>query len=205
MHKKSFNHAVRFIIMILFGVILSACSSPEPELDIDAKKTGFAQTADVQASLTLAAQPTATETPVPSPTFTPAPTATATPVSTPTETNGEEGQPPGGIDRAQIIVQEPEDNTIFQPGEAFTVTWTFENTGTTTWTVNYYIEHAFGESMGAQDKVFLWLPVPPETSLPISVDLVAPETPGSKESNWKMFNANEEAFYDFNITITVAE
>lgn len=199
------KHIVSLILIMLLGFILSACRSAEPELDIDAQKTGFALTADAQATMTAAAQPTATETPVPTPTFTPLPPATNTPVVTPTETNGEVQPPSGGTDRAQVIAQVPDDNTSFQPGEAFTVTWTLENQGTTTWTVNYYIEFAFGDSMGAEDKVFMWLPVPPNTSLPLTVNFTAPETPGSKVSNWKLFNANGEAFYDFSVTIVVNE
>jgi hypothetical protein len=204
MQKITQKYTVLLILIILLGSILSACRPAEPEFDIDAQKTGFAQTAEVQATLTSAAQPTVTETPVPTPTFTPAPSATKTPVFTPTEAD-DDTPPSVGVDRAQVIAQEPADNTSFQPGEAFTVTWTFENKGTSTWTVNYYIEHAFGDSLGAEDKVFFWLPVPPETSLPLTVNLVAPGTPGSKVSNWKLFNANGDAFYDFSITITVGE
>lgn len=197
-------------LTILLGLILSACQTAEPELDIDAQKTGFAQTADVQATMTAAAQPTATETLFPTPTLTATVAPTNTPGSTPTEVSNTEvsntEEPPtGGTDTAQIIAQEPQDNTNIKPGEAFTVTWTFENQGTSTWTTNYYIEHAFGEQLGAEEKVYVWLPVPPKTSLPITVPLVAPETPGSKESNWKFFNANGEAFYDFSITINIAE
>ena len=199
------KYIVPLILIFLAGLILSACRSTEPELDIDAQKTGFAQTAEVQATLTSAAQPTATETPLPSPTFTPEPTATNTPILTPTQGNGTEAPPAGGIDRAQVIAQVPDDNTSFPPGEAFTVTWTFQNNGTSTWTVNYYIEFAFGESLGAENKVFIWLPVPPQTSLPLTVNLVAPATAGSKVSNWKFFNADGTAFYDFSITINVAE
>lgn len=199
------KYIVPLILIILAGLILSACRSAEPELDIDAQKTGFAQTAEVQATLTSAARPTATETPLPSPTFTPVPTATKTPVLTPTEADDDDTPPAGGIDRAQVIAQVPNDNTSYQPGEAFTVTWTLQNNGTTTWTVNYYIKFAFGESMGTEDPVYIWLPVPPETNLPLTVNLVAPETAGSKVSNWKLFNANGDAFYDFSVTITVGE
>ena len=205
MQKTAQKYTISLTLIILLGLILSACGTAEPEFDIDAQKTGFAQTAEVQATLTSAAQPTATETLVPSPTFTPEPTATNTPIITPTDTDDGDTPPAGGVDHAQVIAQEPADNTSVQPGAAFTVTWTLENKGTTTWTVNYYIEHAFGESLGAEDKVFFWLPVPPETSLPLTVNLVAPETPGSKVSNWKLFNANGDAFYDFSITITVSE
>lgn len=199
------KNIVSLTLIILFGFILSACQPAEPEFDIDAQKTGFAQTAEVQATLTSAAQPTATETPIPTPTFTATPEPTNTPVYTPTEENGTEAPPAGGIDQAQVIAQVPDDNTSFQPGEAFTITWTIENKGTTIWTINYYIEFAFGEQMGAEDQVFIWLPVPPGTNLPLSVNFVAPETAGSKVSNWKIFNSDGTAFYDFSVTITVAE
>lgn len=205
MQKLTRKHIFALILTILLGLLLSACRSTEPEFDIDAQKTGFAQTAEVQATLTAAAQPTATETPLPTQTFTPAPTATKTPIITATKAGDGNTPPAGGVDRAQVIAQEPADNTNIQPGAAFTVTWTLENKGTSTWTVNYYIEHASGESLGATEKVFIWLPVPPETSLPLTVNLVAPETPGSKVSNWKFFNANGTAFYDFSITINVSE
>lgn len=204
MHKNTTRIIIALSLIILLSAILSACRSAEPELDIDAQKTGFAQTADVQATLTSAAMPTPTETPEPTQTFTPTLEPTQTPIITPTETQG--GAPPtSGTNRAQLIAQTPADNTSFQPGEAFTVTWTFENTGTSTWSINYYIDHTFGQQMGAEDKVFLWLPVPPETSLPISVDLIAPETPGTHVSNWKLFDAADNAFYDFSLTIVVAE
>lgn len=196
---------ISLISIVLFGFILSACRSAEPEFDIDAQKTGFAQTADVQASLTSAARPTATETPVPLPTYTPTKAVTNTPVNTPTKGNETTAPPAGGVNRAQVIGQTPDDNTTFKPGEAFTVTWTVENRGTTTWSVNYYVEFAFGEQMGAQDKVFIWLPVPPETNLPISVNFVAPETPGTKVTNWKLFDQNGTAFYDLSVTIIVGE
>jgi len=205
MNNNIRKYIILLALIILLGLTLSACRSTEPEFDINAQKTGFAQTADVQATLTSAAQPTATETPTPLPTATPTLEPSNTPAHTPTEETDEDAPPSNGNDQAQLIAQEPGDNASFQPGAAFTVTCTFENTGTSTWTVNYYIEHAFGEQLGAQDKVYFWLPVPPGTSLPLTVDLVAPEAPGSKVSNWKVFNADGEAFYDFSITITVAE
>jgi len=205
MHKTNKIHTLVFTLFTLMGVLLSACKPVEPKLDVNAQKTGFAQTAEVQASLTSAAQPTATETPIPTLTFTPAPTATITSIIPPTKTSGSTSTPVGGIDSAQVIAQEPIDDTHLEPGETFTTTWTMENTGTTTWSVKYYIEHAHGDSLGAEDKVYVWLPVPPNTSLQLSVNMVAPTTPGSKTSNWKMYNANGDAFYDFSITIIVSE
>ncbi len=203
--KKRIRLIIALVIIALFtGVALNACAQSEPEVDIDAQRTSFAQTADAQATMTMEAMPTATETPLPSPTFTATPVPTNTPDVTPTDTNGAVDQPGGGTDSAVVIIQEPPDNTQIRPGEVFSVTWTFENTGTSTWTTGYYIEFASGEQMGASDPVFMWLSVPPQRSLPVSVNLTAPQSEGTKRSNWKLFNANNVAFYDFHIIIDVS-
>lgn len=209
MSVKSIKYTALLVMVILMGLILSACGQREPEIDIDAQKTGFAQTADVQASLTSAARPTATETPVPtatSPAFTPTPEATNTPANTPTESEEEDIQPPtGGTDLAAWLANDPPDNTKFAPGQAFKVTWTIENIGTSTWSTGYYIQFATGEQMGAVEKVTLPYPVPPNKNVQISVDFVAPSSTGAKRSDWKLVNANDVAFYDFYIIIEVEE
>jgi hypothetical protein len=203
MQKFSRKPTILLIAIILLGITLSACSASEPELDIDAQKTGFAQTANVQASQTVEARPTLTETPIPSPTLTPTVTSTSTPILTPTESNSEE-QPPGtGTDTAAWLANDPPDNTEFAPGDAFTVTWTIENIGSSTWTTSYYIQFATGEQMGAIEKIFLPYPVPPNRNVQISVDFVAPESTGAKRSDWKLVNDNDTAFFDFFIVIDV--
>lgn len=191
------------LVIVLFGITLSACSTSEPELDIDAQKTGFAQTADVQASQTFEARPTATETPIPSLTFTPTVTATNTPILTPTESNETQQPPSTGTDTAAWLANDPPDNTKFAPAEAFTVTWTIENIGSSTWTTSYYIQFVTGERMGAIEKIFLPYPVPPDRNVQISVNFVAPDSTGLKRSDWKLVNANDVAFYDFYIVIDV--
>jgi hypothetical protein len=212
MTLKNIKAIPLFIFLIIASVLITACNAAEPEVDVDAQRTGFAQTADAQATMTAQAQPTATNTPEPSPT--PAPTdtpeVTETTESTETETEASETtpttQPIAGNDSAAWIAQDPPDNTEFTPGEEFTVTWTLENTGSSTWNTNYYIQFAYGEELGAtDDKVFLPYPVPPGTNVQISVDLVAPGSPGEKQSNWRLFNSNDVNYYEFYIIINVVE
>jgi hypothetical protein len=203
MQKLIRTTTILLIAITLFGITLSACSSSEPELDIDAQKTGFAQTADVQASQTAEARPTATETPIPSPTFTPTVTDTSMPLLTPTASSETQQPPSTGTDAAAWLANDPPDNTKFASGEAFTVTWTIENIGSSTWTTSFYIQFATGERMGANEKIFLPYPVPPNRNVQISVNFVAPESTGSKRSDWKLVNANDVAFYDFYIVIDV--
>jgi hypothetical protein len=204
------------IFFALSALILTACNTGEPEIDIDAQRTGFAQTADVQATMTAQAQPTATNTPEPSPTpsFTDTPEMTETPEGTETSEESTTDTPQAtatqqassGTDSAAWIAQDPPDNTEFTPGEEFTITWSLENTGSSTWGTNYYIQFASGEEMGATDeKVYLPYPVPPGTSVQISVDLVAPGSTGEKQSNWRLYNSSDNSFYEFYIIIDVVE
>jgi len=199
-----------FIVFILASLLVTACSTGEPEIDVDAQRTGFAQTADSQATMTAQAQPTATNTPDPSPTQAATDTPEITETPEVTETDVSEATPTtqtiAGNDSAAWIAQDPPDNTEFTPGEEFTVTWTLENTGSSTWSTNYYIQFAYGEELGASDdKVFLPYPVPPGTNVQISVDLVAPGSTGEKRSNWRFFNSNDVNFYEFYVIIDVVE
>lgn len=213
MKKTTKNKYVILAVVVIASIILTACGNREPEIDIEAQKTGFAQTAAVQASMTAEAQPTLT----PTPEFTPTPEVTATP----TVTNTPEGGIPtatvtgtstgptatvaiGGADSAAWRANDPPDNTVFNQGEEFTVTWTIENTGTSTWSTDYYIKFLSGEQMGAEDEVYLPYAVPPGTNVQISVDFVAPSSEGSKRSDWVLKNSNDNTFYSFYIVVDVS-
>ena len=210
MTKKTNKIFMLTLVLTLTSVLFSACGSKVPTVDIEAQKTSFAQTADAQAVLTQAAQPTAT--PTLEPTMTPTPTETqAVEVSTPTET-ATAGTPTAtqavitGNDAGQWIAQDPADNTEFAPGDTFTVTWTIENTGTSTWTTDYYIKFISDEQMDAEDQVNLPYPVPPGTNVQVSVEFKAPSTAGEYQSTWSLVNANDVAFYtNFYIIINVVE
>ncbi len=199
------------IIIAILSTMISACGQSEPKIDIDAQRTGFAQTANVQATMTAEAQPTATQTLAPAATLTP--TSEYSPTSEETITSTEEETLAAtatlgtveGVDSARWMSNVPADKTDFAPGEAFTVTWTLENIGTSTWTTNYYIQFASGTQMAADEKVFLPYPVPPNTNVQISVNFTATDETGEKQSGWKLFNNKDNAFYDFFIIVDVVE
>ena len=205
MHKIRSRFSGIWIGITVLGVVLGACQQAEPELDIDAQRTAFAQTAAIQASQTAAAQPTPTNTPEPSPTFTPTVPPTSTPTLSPTATEPVDQPPVNGEDIAIWLANDPPDYTRFSPGEAFSVTWTIENIGTSTWSTRYYIAFVSGDQMEAVEEIFLPYPVPPERHFQLTVDFVAPTTTGTKQSNWRLFNADDNAFYDFFIIIEVVE
>ncbi len=219
MNKHQKHYIYLLLIMTLPWLILSSCKSNEPQIDIEAQKTGFAQTAEAQSGMTTTAlegaQPTTTNTPeaiVVTPTLTPTldgtgaaetPTgqATSTPDSQPSPTN----TPLNTTDAAIWRANDPPDNTDFEPGEVFTVTWTLENIGTSTWTTGYYIQFSSGEQMDAEEKVFVPYPVGPGKNVQISVEFKAPESEGTKQSNWVFKNPEGETFYSFYVIIDVVK
>ncbi len=216
MIKRTKQILIITILMLLASSLISACKSATPTTDINAQKTGFAQTADAQASLTAAARPTETPSPTLEPTATPTETQqegaeTMNPTESGTSKNGGTDSPATatsitGVDDAQWRSQSPKDNTEFKPGESFTVTWKLENTGTSTWTTNYYIQFTSGDQMDAEEKVYLPYPVPPGKNVEISVDFKAPDETGEYKSVWSLINSSDEVFYtNFFIIINVVE
>lgn len=86
------------------------------------------------------------------------------------------------------------DGTIFGPGNQFTASWRLRNNGTCPWTAEYGLTFVSGDQLGAAELVPLPHPVAPGQTVDASVDMVAPEQPGSYRSNWQVADANGEPF-----------
>jgi hypothetical protein len=149
----------------------------------------------------LTAQPTSTGTATPQ-TVTVSPTTnlphiTITPIPSLGQTT-----PPQGLQQTlsplpfcdQAVAGNPIDVTIpddslIPAGQAFTKTWKLVNAGTCIWTTNYSVHFFYGDRMGAPDVVPLQVAVLPAQSVEISIDMVAPQNPGTYQGNWKLSNA----------------
>ncbi len=132
--------------------------------------------------------PTATPTLSPAtPTITPpAPTAI---LFTPTSAQLCDVAAPGN----PIDVTVPDDS-LMQPGQAFTKIWRLQNVGTCTWNKSYAVTFFSGEQMGAPPNVALAGDVRPGQSVDIAVDMTAPQTSGKYQGNWKLRNAANVLF-----------
>ncbi len=86
------------------------------------------------------------------------------------------------------------DDTVVQPGQAFTKIWRLVNAGTCTWTKDYSVTYFSGEQMGAPANVNLRGDVPPGQTVDIAVDMVAPKEPGKYQGNWKLKNLSNVLF-----------
>jgi hypothetical protein len=184
------------VLLLLLTLFLSACSpetaSPTAEFSIESIYTAAALTMTAQATL-LPATPTALPTASP----TPAPSATSAPTLPPLQPVSAPVSGGGGTtacDNSSFIsdITIP-DGTSFAPGESFTKTWSFQNTGTCTWTTSYTIAFVSGSAMSGSATA-LSASVSPGGQAEVSVTLVAPSATGTYTGFWKLENAAGTAF-----------
>lgn len=83
------------------------------------------------------------------------------------------------------------DNTPVTPQESFTKTWRLRNNGTCAWNANYSLTFSNGEQMGAPASVPLAY-TPPDATLDLSIDLIAPAQDGAFVANFELRNADGE-------------
>ncbi len=158
---------------------------------------------------TPSATPTSTPTRTPSatptrtPSATPTRTPSATPSSTPTRTPSATPTPSVvamptmdvSCNRALFVADVTiQDYAVLHAGEAFTKTWRIRNVGTCTWTTAYRLVFVRGEKMSAPDFITLPVDVLPGQSIDLSVNLVAPVTPGRHQGYWQLQSADGKMF-----------
>ena len=86
------------------------------------------------------------------------------------------------------------DNAAIAPGESFVKTWRLQNTGTCTWTRTYALMFDSGESMSGPAFVLLPEEVPPQETVDVSVQLVAPLNKGVYQGLWKLRPPTGDSF-----------
>jgi hypothetical protein len=172
------------ILMLLLGILLSACNFPmappptqPPELGEGGPEEPAPPTQEPTAE---PPQPTPEPTTAEPPTETPSPTALP-----PSPTPG----PTGCIDSASFIADVTiPDGTTITTGDAFTKTWRLRNTGTCTWTSSYALVFSHGDQMGGASAVPFTGAVSPGNAVDLSVDLVTPGSAGTYQGFWKLRN-----------------
>jgi hypothetical protein len=196
-HKK---RTLRVIGVLLSLLWLAACSptvpTSTPTLDLNPIRTEVAATVLAQVTRALALTPSAT--PLSSPTATNLPTSTPSLTVSPAPSavvTLSSGTPKAGtVNQAQWVAQSIADDTIFAPGEVFTMTWTLKNTGTSTWTAGYLLRYYSGNTFGAPKEISLGRVVLPGGEIDINITMKAPANPGSYRTDWVMSNENRANF-----------
>ncbi len=198
----------KIIIVLLIGLVLvmaiSGCRPKEDPLAEEARQTNVAQTVAAQFTKTAIARPT--NTPIPTATTAPTATATAAITAIPTAAMGTTPSPQAtttksaptastGVDAGVWTRSAPADDSIVDSGAKFTVVVTLMNTGTTTWTTDYYIQFVDGNNFGITQNTFkMPTEVPPTMSVQFTLNFTAPQTIGVAKSNWNIVNASNVPF-----------
>lgn len=189
------------IFLLMIFVLLTACAPAQPAepsptpVDVAVVQTEAVQTVIAAVTQTAAALPT--ETPgLPTETPAPAATVTPTPEDTPTATQV--------ICNNAIYVEDVTipDETEINAGQRFTKTWKVKNTGACDWTRAYSLRYAFGERMSGL-ITYLDGIVPADEEVDISVQLVAPQRPGTYRGYWVLYDNNGYTFGEYLSVIIV--
>jgi hypothetical protein len=109
----------------------------------------------------------------------------------PTNTPGVQGCSDGAEYVADVTIP---DNTLLNPGQAFTKTWRLKNSGTCTWVNSYQFAFVADNQMGGPASVAVSGNVAPGSLYDVSVNLIAPNTPGTYKGSWQMKNATGQLF-----------
>jgi hypothetical protein len=195
MHASFFRPRLLFALLIVANV--AACNFPAtgPITTPDPGTTQVYQT--ISARLTQAVTQKPAASPSPEATSDPAasPSLPASPL--PPETDPPQPTATQVCDLAAagnpIDLSIPDD-TLILPGQAFTKRWALENAGACTWTKDYRVTFLYGEQMGAPDSVALGNQVGPGQIAEITIDMIAPATPGTYRSNWKLRSDSNNLF-----------
>ncbi len=205
-HTKRKYGIIGVVICLLW---LAACGSPAPTsaptVDLNPLRTEVASTVVVQVLQNLALTPSATCAACPTASPLPSSTSTSTIAFTATPTQ-QIGETPGisptlptetpTVDRAQWVSQSIPDDTVFAPGQTFTMTWTLKNVGTSTWTTDYVLRFFSGNAFGAPNEVPLDREVLPGDTIDITLKMKAPLTAGVYRSDWVLSTGDRSNFKD---------
>jgi hypothetical protein len=188
----------RFLIrpyMLLFILAVTGCNMPAsdnvtPGINItQAYQTVEAHLIEAEAQPPIAAVESPTAAPPLSDGEESAPIATAAaPLSTPQPVCD---QAAAAYPKIDITI---DDNTEMAPGETFTKVWRVVNVGSCSWTTAYAVVLFSGDGLGASEIIAFTQNIAPNQSVDISVDMVAPNDPGSYQGNWKLRNAAGQYF-----------
>jgi hypothetical protein len=184
-----------FIVMILSLMLVSACSAnaaPAEAAALDNIFTAAASTLSLQETVPT---PTPTATMFVTPTLFSLPTAVpATMAYQDAVSSSSSASTASGCNNAAYVSDVTiTDGTVLAPGESFTKTWEFENTGTCAWNVDYQITFVSGTDMDGE-TTGIDQDVETGAAADISVSLIAPSNEGSYTGYWRLTDEDGNLF-----------
>ncbi len=147
---------------------------------------------DTQPEITQTAAP-ATEITGPSPTAGPQNTSAPLPSATSSQSSGGSTYTTPD-DWLKLVSSSPVDGSYFAPKESFIKTWTVKNTGTTIWTKDFDLVYYSGTPMTDKTVIPISTAVKPGKTIELTINLIAPKTPGTYQGFWMLRNQYGELF-----------
>ncbi|MHC1784731.1 MAG: NBR1-Ig-like domain-containing protein [Anaerolineaceae bacterium] len=209
------SHAVLLLVM---SISLAACGGQapvEPTVDLSMVKTDAVSTVIAQMTadaprITATSQPTSTTAIINTATL-PALATAAPAVVLPTATktriiySGGAAAPTVNtyVDQGQLVYQNPTDGTVLAPGQDFDAIWTIKNIGRRDWNDQFYFKYLTGTPEGVLFDHDMLPKVARGDSVTVTVDMIAPQEPGTYTSQWGLVNDDAIVFFKFFITIVV--
>jgi hypothetical protein len=199
------RHPYLIVTALLLVFLLSSCAGSAEQLPVESNAILTEVDSSVAATLSSLATASAQNTPTSTPTLMP----TATFLSSDTPTLMASATPTtayyyytysnytnyGCEDASYIKDVTIPDGTVLTPGESFTKTWKFRNTGSCNWTSDFSIVFVSGNEMdGASTGIAKT--VKPNKIAEISVELTAPDDEGTYYGYWQLEDEYGNTFGD---------
>lgn len=182
----------KFILSgILFCLILASCNYPFASDEIEG---AVEELNDVQILATTVAMTLSVfESRIEEDQTTQEPVVTALPTSTPPEqvTNTSQSSQSYSYNTtacyaASTVSETIYDNTVMDPDEDFTKTWTLLNSGSCSWYSGYKLVYVSGYQMDGESPQYITDEISPGESVTFSFDLEAPSSEGTYTGYWDL-------------------
>lgn len=107
--------------------------------------------------------------------------------------------------RSKFVSETVPDNTVFNPGENFSKSWTLRNGGDCTWSMDYELRFIEGDRLGGSRTLPVEKTVKPDETVTFTLNLTAPNTPGTYTGVWQLFAVDGTPMGRYWVIITVAD
>lgn len=215
-HMK--KHLLTLSLIVIFSIVLASCTPavvtqappppaapPAATVDVEALTKDIVGTvmSEMAKIPTATALPTATQQPTntSAPTNTAAPAATAT-VAAPAGPYKPKPTATYYVDSCQVVSSTP-DGIVVAPRWDFDGKFTIKNTGARDWNTSFYFKPLKSTIVTNMVNYMLKGPVAKGDEVSLTVDMLAPETPGIYTSEWGLVNDDAVVFCHFYVSIQV--
>ena len=196
MNKKKLYTIISLIIVFFITLACDVSCSPDRNRQDDALALQLTRQAIQMTQQALKDADDAANQPPPADEGSPPP-------ASPPEEEPEEEEDETPCNRSKFVSETIADHTVFQPGDTFEKTWTERNIGSCAWNTDYKFKFTQGDRMDGAASQNLPSVVDPNETITMSLNLIAPNTPGTYTGRWEFFDDDGDNFGWYSVVIDV--